>query len=264
MKKYISLWQCFLKNSVIREMEFSTNFLLQLVGHLLWFVFTLLFFNIIYLHIKSINGWTIHQTHFLIATNQIVIYLYQAFFGRNLSRFPRLIRSGDLDHFLIKPIDIQFISSVRYVNIRPILLLPAPIFLLFYSLIQMNLHPSLSQIIVYILFLFGGITIRYLLGFSIMMLSFIFVEISALYSIQNDFLNYASYPVSIFKAFPRFFFSFLVPVILIANLPASIILQTIKNYQLLALYMIFYILIIFFISRKLFYFCLKHYSSASS
>ncbi|HEC78500.1 MAG TPA: hypothetical protein ENI34_05075 [candidate division WOR-3 bacterium] len=264
MHKYrILLWR-FIKNSVIREMEFSINFLLQLISNTLWFFFTVLFFDIIYHHIKTINGWSVHQTYFLVATNQIIIYLYQSFFAQNFNKFPRLIRTGDLDHLLCKPVDVQFICSVRYFDVKSFLLLPIPCYFLIHSLSQMKLVPSSGQIIMFTIFVLGGVILRYLLGLSIMLLSFLFVEVTALYWMQSEFLRYASYPASIFKNGSRIFFTFLIPVILIANLPAAVILKTIENYQILALFTIFYIFIGFFISRKLFYLCLKGYSSASS
>lgn len=264
MNRYFALWRHFINNCLRREIEFSANFLLQLFSNLLWFIFTIFFFNIIYSHIKAINGWTKYQVYFLIATNQIIIYLYEALFAKNLNRFPIFIRYGELDHFLIKPIDIQFISSVRYFDIKPILSLPAPFYMLVYSLTNMNLSVSFLNFLLYLLLILCGVILRYVLGFSIMLLSFVFIEISALHALQNEFLKYASYPASIFKNLSGLIFTFIIPVVLIANLPTSSILQTIKNYQTLIPFAIFYGIFIFYFSRRIFFYCLRNYSSASS
>ena len=264
MNSYLRLIRCFVSNSIIRELEFTVNFFLQFLGYLLWFVFTIIFFNIIYSHTQSINGWTIHQTHLLIATNQIIIYLYQAFFAKNMRGFPGLVEKGMLDYFLTKPIDIQFVLSLRYFDIKAILLLPIPVLLLGYSIISMNLKVSLIQIILFVLFTLLAVILRYLLSFCIMMPAFFLVRISALHAIQNEFLQYAAYPAGIFHGRTRFLFSFMVPVLLVANLPVSFILKTLENQNFLAGFAILYIPVLFLVSRKCFGFCLRSYTSASS
>lgn len=264
MKRYFAIWRHLIKNCVVRETEFSVNFLLQLFSNFLWFIFSIFFFNVIYHHVRVINGWTSYQVYFLIATNQIIIYLYEAFFAKNLNRFPILIKYGELDHFIIKPIDAQFMISVRYFDIKPILSLPIPIYILVFSLRHMTLNVSFLNFSLYLLLILLGVTLRYVLGFSIMLLSFIFVEISALHALQSEFLKYASYPAGIFNNLSYMVFTFIIPIVLIANLPAASILQTVKNYRILTMFAVFYGISFFYISRRIFYYCLRNYSSASS
>ncbi|MCD5383235.1 hypothetical protein LR066_00545 [candidate division WOR-3 bacterium] len=71
---YFRLWISFAKNCLSRELEFRQNFLVRISGNILWFITTILFFRVIYLHTPTIGGWELWQSMLLVSTNQIINY----------------------------------------------------------------------------------------------------------------------------------------------------------------------------------------------
>ena len=74
------------------------------------------------------TGWTIYPYFVFLATGQFVSSLVEAFFMPNTEEFSELVRTGDLDFALLKPIDTQFLDfagEIRLVGAVRILCLPA-------------------------------------------------------------------------------------------------------------------------------------------
>ena len=62
------------------------------------------------------GGWGKYQFLIFLATTLFANSLVGAFFMPNLSEFSELIRTGNLDFALVKPIDTQFLISLRKIE----------------------------------------------------------------------------------------------------------------------------------------------------
>uniref|UniRef100_A0A7V3ZW26 ABC transporter permease n=1 Tax=candidate division WOR-3 bacterium TaxID=2052148 RepID=A0A7V3ZW26_UNCW3 len=263
VKYYVSLWKEFLSMQIKREISFRSSFLLEVVSYIFWFVFNIFFFSVIFSHRKSIGGWGPYEVLTLVSINQLIVALYDSFLGPNLRRFQTYIERGDFDTFLIKPIDLQFFVSTRFVELKPLFSMPVAIITLIFALSMRGIPPGAFEILMFFLSFLIGLVIRYGLGFLVMSLSFYFVRISALHSLQRELLSFAGYPISIYEKFAKVFFTFILPVALIANLPA----QALLKYRIscgIFLYSCFFAVFILIFSRKFFNQAIRRYESASS
>lgn len=260
--RYLRLWITFFKNCLTRELEFRSNFFIQIIGNVIELLVTIVFFKVIYLHISTIGGWGIYETLFLVGTNQLITNLHNAFFGLNIPRISEYTRSGNLDLMLIKPIDTQFFVSCRYINFASLMSIIFPLFLLYYVVINSNFMFSSFLVFLYLLLIFCGVLIRYTIGFGTMILSFWVTRIEALYSLYSDFFSLAGYPSSIYQGVIRIFFIFIIPLIVVANFPVMIAIKLLN--PIYTLYALLISVLFFTFSRILFKFALRCYSSASS
>ena len=113
---YLQVWLTFARNSLIREMTFRTNFLLDCLSSVCWTLMNIGFYVLIFHHTNSIGvetGW--HRAEFFVflGTTWIINAIIQAFLMPNAEEFSELIRTGGLDFALLKPIDTQFLVSFR-------------------------------------------------------------------------------------------------------------------------------------------------------
>ena len=262
MLRYMKLYLCFLKNSVIREMAFRVGFFAQMLGSGIQFAVQVLFFNLIYLHTKAIAGWTMPETMFLLATNHLIGSLGAFLFGANLGTIPHHVRNGTLDMILIKPVNAQFFVSIRNVGFSslPNTLFSLPIF--YYSIGHLDVSITFIQMSFYLLLVICGVFIRYSLQMIAMTTSFWTTNVTALYLILFDLFNLTGYPAEIFKGGARIIFSSIVPIIVIANFPTKVIIKAIKFWPIL--YVIIITLFFLLISRLFWNLSLRKYSSASS
>ena len=117
--KYWKVFLTFARNSLVRDMTFRTNFVLQCIGSIGWTLLYVGFYLIIFQYTTSIgadSGWDRDKFFLFIATTWFINSLVQAFFMPNAEEFSELIRTGGLDFALLKPIDTQFLISFRRVD----------------------------------------------------------------------------------------------------------------------------------------------------
>src|SRR5438876_768888 len=79
-----------------------------------------------------------------------------------------------------------------------------------------------------------------------------------------NFLNIARYPDVIFPWLFRLIFGWVIPVVIIANIPARLLIKSFGQPVPLMLHLIIASTIVFWLTRAFWKFALGHYSSASS
>lgn len=100
-------------------MSFRLNFILQCLSSMAWAVMNWGLFKIIYRHTGEIgldSGWHEHEFFIFLGTIWIINSLIQTLFMANAAEFSELIRTGNLDFALLKPIDTQFLISFPRIN----------------------------------------------------------------------------------------------------------------------------------------------------
>ena len=117
LKHYFSVYQGFVITCFIESMNFRLHFVLLILMDLLFYVTSLASIHIIYNHVETIGYWNREQLLFFVAFMLGINQLTMTFVSESYWRFPLLIRSGDLDFVLLKPISSVF--SVFFRHIRP-------------------------------------------------------------------------------------------------------------------------------------------------
>ncbi len=264
MRRYIEIYSIMLRNSLIREMSFKANFILWMIVEVLWFCGQILFFSIIFGAVNRIGDWTKWEVVLLIGTHQIIAQLFQAFFFVNVANIPELVRTGKLDSLLLLPIDSQFSVSTRQFGLDSIVNALLGAVVVIFSLTKLDVLPAPGAILLYLAALGFGVAIHYSIMLSLAAVSFWIVRAQGLVYGYFNFLNIARYPDVIFPPLFRFIFSWIVPVVIVANIPARLLIKSLGTPGWLTLQLVAAATIVFFWSRIFWRFALRHYSSASS
>src|SRR3954467_1763818 len=253
-----------LRNSLIRSMSFKVNFLLWMIVEVLWFVGQIVFFSIIFANVNQIGDWTKWEVVLLVGTHQIIAQLFQAFFFVNIANIPELVRTGKLDSLLVLPMDSQFAVSTKQFSLDSIVNAIVGAVVVVVSLSKLGVVPSVSAILLYLTALVFGIAIHYSIMLGLAAVSFWIVRAQGLVYGYFNFLNIARYPDVIFPRLFRLIFGWVIPVIIIANIPARLLIKSLGQPGPLMLHLIIASTIVFWLTRAFWKFALKHYSSASS
>ena len=116
---YIKVLLTFARNSLVRDMSFRMNFILQCFATMSWAAMNFGLFKIIYQFTGSIGrgtGWHEDEFFIFLGTIWIINCIIQTFFMANAEEFSEMIRTGGLDFALLKPIDTQFLISFPRIN----------------------------------------------------------------------------------------------------------------------------------------------------
>ncbi|MEQ1827207.1 MAG: ABC-2 family transporter protein, partial [Pirellula sp.] len=167
---YLAVLMTFAKNSLIRDMTFRGNFILDCISSLSWLLMNLGFYLIVFSHVKSIGvatGWGQNEFYVFLATTWLINSVVQAFMMPNAQEFSELIRTGGLDFAILKPIDTQFLISFRRVEWSSLSNFAFGLLILIYALYQLSTRtePAWSigpvTIFLYILFVGCGVALLY-------------------------------------------------------------------------------------------------------
>ena len=264
MRRYIEIYSIMLRNSLIRELSFKANFVLWMLVEILWFCGQIVFFSIIFGNVDRIGDWSKWEVVLLIGTHQIIAQIFQAFFFMNVANIPELVRLGKLDSLLVLPIDSQFAVSTRQFGLDSVVNAGLGAAVVCFSLSRLGLVPGPMSILLYLTALIFGVAVHYSIMLSLAAVSFWIVRAQGLVYGYFNFLNIARYPDVIYPRMFRFIFGWIVPVVIIANIPARLLIKPLGQPAWLMFHLVVASTIVFSLSRCFWRFALRHYSSASS
>jgi ABC-2 type transport system permease protein len=255
---YAALW----RNSVVREMSFKSNFLLWIVVELLWFGLQLSFIGVIYLHTNHIATWTKWQVVMLVGTSQFIQQIFQAFFLTNCVQLSELVRTGRLDFMLLLPINTRFLISLRQVDLGGFVNAVSGLMVVGYAAHQMHLVPNAAQIGCYVVLCLAGILIHYSLMFALSSVAFWTVRAQGIVWGYYSLFAIARNPDAAFQGFFRVFFSFGIPMLLVANVPAKVLLNLGSPHEMFWVFGM--VIVCFALSEFVWRISMRHYASASA
>lgn len=261
MFRYLKLFFVFLKINIQRETSYRSDFLLLFFLNILNFIFSLIFFSVVYGQIKTVAGWDYYHTLLVLGTTHIVLGLFWICF-RGLRRISRHLNRGTFDFFLIKPMSSQLNLAWSDLSFNDTSTILSGISINIFALRQLQVPHLAFYFFLYMIFIIGAVVIYYSLTLLLKTIAFWTVKMDNVNMALWLVFKLAEYPTDIYSRFLRAIFLFIIPLTLFATLPAKVLSGLFNSkYLFLTLAVTF----IFIITSQLFWrFGLKHYNSASS
>jgi ABC-2 type transport system permease protein len=269
---YLRVFATFARNSLVRDMTFRANFLIDAVSSLTWMLMNLGFYELIFMNTAEIGaqtGWHKYEFFIFLATTLFINSLVQAFFMPNANELSELIRTGNLDFALLKPIDAQFLVSLQKIEWSSLANFFFACGLAGYSIWRLDYRPEPLQYLLYPLYLACGVAMLYSLMIALSSASIWLGRNQSLYDFWFYITNFSRYPMEIYQG-PlgtplRWTFTFIVPVLIVVNVPARLLAKPLatENWPL-AIFALFATAGSLLVSRWIFLRALGSYRSASS
>jgi len=228
-RRYASIYGALWRNSVVREMGFKSNFLLWIVVELLWFTLQISFIAVIYRHTDRIGDWSKWQVVFLMGTSHIIQQLFTALFLSNCVQISEHVRTGRMDFFLLLPVNTRFLLSLRQVDLGAFVNAGTGVALIFYAGRQLGLSPTVGQVLAFGLLCTGGLLVHYSLMFLLASVSFWTVKAQGIVWGYYNLFNLARLPDAAFRGGFKLFFTFVLPMLLVANVPAKVVVNKLAS-----------------------------------
>jgi ABC-2 type transport system permease protein len=164
---------------------------------------------------------------------------------------------------LLLPVNTRFIVSLRQVDLGGFVNAASAVAVMFYAGRQLNLSPSAAQIAGFALLAGCSILVHYSLMLMLAATSFWTVRAQGIVWGYYNLFNIARLPDAAFRGFFKVFFTFALPMLLVANVPVKLLAQ--KLGSPLEMVLLFGLsLVCFSASEAVWRFSLRHYTSASS
>jgi ABC-2 type transport system permease protein len=211
--------------SLRRNLAFRTNLVFDVAVAVAWLVAEVATILLIFTRTDQLAGWTRPETLVLAGTFQLLTGFKAAFLDPNLSWFPgRGIRDGNLDTYLLQPAPSLFLTS--FANAAPVSLVQAVLGL---GVVAIGIGsagdlPSPVGVLAWLLLLVVGATLTWALGVLLACLAFWAprLELEVFYGAAWQL---GRYPVDVYRTPVRAVLTYVVPLALIASLPASVLLR---------------------------------------
>lgn len=264
--RYFRLMGALARYGLARELAFRSNFLVKITVEVLWLGILLIFYRTIFAQTSVVADWNEAQYLFFVGCYFALEGLIETLFLDNCNEFADLVRSGDLDFFLLQPIDEQFLVSCRKIDWSTLPNLFMGTAVMVAALLQMDEAFSLVRLGLFLVLFVCGLAIAY--SFLLMLTSTAvwFVRNQSLYEMWWLATSLMRYPREIFRgdwAGPLgWFFTFIVPVMLVINVPARTMVKVFD--PAVATFMVFVAVALLYLSRQFFRLALRRYRSASS
>jgi len=261
---HLRLVRQFARASVQNELAYRANFWLSLFHSLLNLVTGVLGVLVIFRQIETIRGWDLASTLALLGVYLTLSALRGLFIGPSLEALAGIdgeIWNGQFDFTLLRPVNAQFLASVRHW--RPFALVDLVLGLGVLAVAVAQLGQSLTplRLATFLLTLLIGVAILYaiLLAFSALTLwnpGFLFTWVF------DGLFSMARYPVGLYPGWLRLVLTWIVPVGLMTTVPAQTLTGTLSGLTLVAALLA--ALALLAASSLLFRLGLRRYASASS
>ncbi|MDQ6632236.1 MAG: ABC-2 family transporter protein [Verrucomicrobiota bacterium] len=228
-RRYATIYAALWRNSVVREMGFKSNFILWIFVEMLWFALQLVFVGAIYLHTDHIGTWTKWEVVMLFGASHFIQQIFQAFFFMNCMQISELIRTGKLDFMLLLPVNTRFLISLRQVDLGGFINAASALAVMIYAAQKIPLHPAASQIFGFLFLCVAGILIHYALMFLLASTSFWTVRAQGIIWGYYNLFNIARMPDAAFGGFFKIFFKFVIPMLLVSNVPVKLLTKHLES-----------------------------------
>ena len=232
MSSYLRVFLTFARNSLVRDMTFRANFLIDTISSISWVMINLAFYTLIFQYTPAIGvgtGWEKYQFFLFLSTALLINSLVQALFMTNADELSELVRTGTLDFALLKPIDTQFLVSLVRIEWSSLGNFGVGLGLMGYSMYRLHYWPGPVQIALYPVYVLCGVAIYYSLMIALAATSVWLGRNQTLFDFWFYITNFSRYPMEIYQG-PwgtplRRVFTFCIPVLVVVNVPARILVR---------------------------------------
>jgi len=260
--RYFHLWLSFLKMSWMADLEYRLNIVLKSVGEIGWYVAQLSIFEVLYTHATTISGWDVHAMRVFMGALFVADALYCLFFQENTEQMFTLVRKGDLDLYLTKPVDSQFMISARKVATPFFFNVIGTMVYLIWAIEDFPQHVTALQVVTFFFLSAMGFASLYSIRFMFSTLTVLAQDAGNIHFVWYQLYRLATRPDPIYPFLMRLIVLTIFPVAFFASVPSRVFVEG-YDWRFLVAAPCFAIGT-FYLSRKFWAFALRHYSSASS
>jgi ABC-2 type transport system permease protein len=262
--RYLRLIRRFAETSAQNELAYRANFWISLLHSLLNLGTGVLGLVVLFSQVETVRGWDLPSTLALLGVYLTISALRGLFIGPSLNALAGMdgeVWTGQFDFTLLRPIDVQFLTSFRHWRPLALIDLALGLGVLGTATYQLRLSLTLLHLVIFIVTLGAGVITLYaiLLVFSALVLwspGFFFTWVF------DAIFQMARYPVGLYPGWLRLILTWVVPVGVMTTVPAQALTGNLPAEMLISSIALAGALLVG--ASALFRFGLRRYASASS
>lgn len=221
LRRHVGLLAAQLRISVMAALEYRTGFWSQGVMGLLWSIGGFIPLWVALQHREELAGWTFGELGMLTGCYMIVAGVFAGFVQPGLTETMDQIRRGTLDYLLLRPCDPLVASLGSAFAPWSTLEVFAGIAFLIASAIATPVHAGPAELLQLLLVGVSGLASLYALGVLVLAVSFRALQLENLTYMMEALLDFARWPISVFRGPLKALFTFVIPFAIMTSYPAQ-------------------------------------------
>lgn len=246
------------------QMQHRASFLMLISTYFLSTFIDIIGIWVLFDRFKMVQGWSLKEVAIIYGIMHIGFSIPEAF-ARGFDNFGLLIRNGDFDRVLLRPLGTLFQMASREIQWMRLGRLLQGCIILAWGYLELQFSLSSLHILIIFLAILGTAAVFYGLFILQATLTFWTTETLELMNISTfGGLEVGQYPMSIYNSILRGFFTFIIPLACVAYYPIA----TALNYETIPTWLGTIAplggLVFLYFSIKLWRLGIRHYSSTGS
>lgn len=218
---HLRLWRRLVGLAMAREMQYRAHFLTTVGVGTAQLALALVPVLLLYSYADDIRGWSGGEVVALVGLFQLVSGLLGAFVAPNMAQMTELIKRGELDLLLVRPVSAQFYATVRTVAPAELINATTGLAVVIAGLVRAGRGPSVVDVVQAVLVLGAGLVLLTCAWSAMAYLAFWLVSVGPVPMLFHDLLRAGQYPVAFFPAAVRGFLIFAFPVAFATTFPVE-------------------------------------------
>jgi len=259
---YLRLFWAFFRVSVLGEIAYRANFIIQLFQTLLSLGISLIGLAVIFSYTDTLGGWRPDEVLALVGVYFLVGGIIGLLIQPGMEDFIESVRNGTLDFDLTKPEDAQFLISIQRADIWRLIDIMMGLGVLAFALVRIGARVGGGEAAVFVLMLLAGGVIIYSFWLILATLSFWFVRVENILVVFQSMYEAGRWPISLYPGWLRYGLTFVIPVAFATTVPAEALTGRL-NWVTLTI-AVGLAMALFLLSRLFWRAGLRHYSGTSA
>jgi ABC-2 type transport system permease protein len=206
-------------------MEYRASFLMMCVGQFLAVGIEFIGIWALFQRFGTLQGWTLPEIALLYGMANTAFAIADMF-GRGFDMFSNMVRTGDFDRLLVRPLPTAFQLTAQELLLTRIGRMSCGIFALCWSFSLLHTIWDIAKILLLAGSLLGGACVFFGLFVLQATCSFWTVESLEVWNmVTYGGVEAAQFPMTIYRSWMRDLFTFIVPIACLNYIPASILLN---------------------------------------
>lgn len=225
MKRNVRFIYALLKMKLSRSMVYRFSFFGGFFVDSMVFLMWLLMFQVIYSQVDQIGSWGKGEMTVFLGTFSLLnaINMTTYFFG--VIGIPGKIKSGDLDHYITKPMNPLLRITFEEINLGSAPLILLSIGIIAYGISLAGITLSIGNVLLYTVFILIMAVLYYDMEVILRTVSFFVISVTVMEQIESTMFDLCMrIPGTLLKGGFRILFCVLLPYGLMATVPAQILL----------------------------------------
>lgn len=225
MRRYGRLWLSFLRASALADFEYRANISVRIFAEFIWYATQLSVFEVLYLHTSTIHGWDVNAMRVFMGTLFFVDNWYMVLFSENMETMSSMVRKGDLDLYLTKPVDSMFMITCRKVSVAQLVNVALIGVYLLWAVPRLGHPVGALDFLAYGVLCVCGLVIYFALRFLFVMIVVLLQEAGNIQFVWHQLFRLATRPDAIYPGPMRLLVMTVLPVAFLASVPARALVE---------------------------------------